>query len=102
MPPKPVLNINTLRVMALLYQEMDGEHYGLSIGRHLEMGNGTLYPILDKLEKMSLITGDFEDIDPVVEGRRPRRYYRLTAQGIATFEAERSKIFGGEGGKAWI
>jgi len=82
----------------LLYTHMDGEHYGLSLGRDLKISDGALYPALTKLEKMKLITATWEDIDPQKEGRRPRRYYRLTADGISTFERERSALWSSQGG----
>lgn len=94
MSDEPRLNVKTLQVMALLYHASD-PHYGLSIGKATGLGNGTLYPILDKLEDAGLIAGEWEDIDPVKEGRRPRRYYQLTAEGIRAFEHERQKVFGG-------
>jgi DNA-binding PadR family transcriptional regulator len=42
---------------------------------------GAIYPILMRLERAAWIKSEVEDIDPEVEGRRPRRYYTLTAEG---------------------
>ena len=42
---------------------------------------GAIYPILMRLERAAWIKSAVEDIDPEVEGRRPRRYYTLTAEG---------------------
>ena len=63
------------------------EHYGLELAKAAGLKAGTLYPILSRLEAAGWIEGSWEQIDPHVEGRRPRRYYRLTASG--TFAAER-------------
>ncbi|PNY79203.1 PadR family transcriptional regulator [Deinococcus koreensis] len=93
MPPTAQLNRNAIRVMALLYHGTAGQHYGLSIGRALEMGNGTLYPILDKLETWGLIGAQLEALEG--EGRRPRWYYHLTAAGMRRYEEERHVLFPG-------
>lgn len=90
------INTTALRVMKVLYDQLDGQHYGASLGRDTEIGNGTLYPILDKLETLGLITGEWET-EP--QGRRPRFFYRLTSDGIQAFETERNKLFGPAGAR---
>jgi len=42
----------------------------------VEMDQGTLYPMLRRLESQGLLQSSW-----VVEGTRPRRYYVLSAQG---------------------
>jgi DNA-binding PadR family transcriptional regulator len=42
---------------------------------------GTLYPILDRLEREDWVTTELEEIDESSEGRRRRRYYALTPDG---------------------
>lgn len=44
--------------------------------------NGTIYPILHRLERTGWLTSYWEDIDTKKAGRPPRRYYRLTAHSI--------------------
>lgn len=74
-------NVETL-VMAIL---LDGPSYGYQIVRDLneraggllKMGEGTVYPVLHRLEQRELIAGRWEQ-----KGNgRPRKYYRLTAKG---------------------
>ena len=43
---------------------------------------GTLYPALARLEQAGWVASEWEDIDEAAEGRRRRRYYRLTGEGI--------------------
>jgi DNA-binding PadR family transcriptional regulator len=44
--------------------------------------SGTIYPALRRLEKDSLVRGDWESSRIAVrEERPPRRYYKLTRQG---------------------
>ena len=68
-------------VLAVLSQ-LRVEQYGYSLiqrltARGLEINEGTLYPLLRRLEAQGLLTSDWQ----VVEGKRPRRYYRLSGAG---------------------
>lgn len=82
------MSLTILRLLALMYAELDQAHYGLELGRAANLSNGALYPALDRLERAGYLTSDLEDIDEKTEGRRKRRYYRLTATGIALAEQE--------------
>ncbi len=42
----------------------------------ITLPEGSLYPILHKMEEKGLVSTELEHV-----GRRPRRYYRLTASG---------------------
>jgi PadR family transcriptional regulator, regulatory protein PadR len=86
------ITLPLLRVLKVMYSDMEGEHYGLSLSRATGLSNGTLYPILDRLEDAGLITGDWE-AQP--SGRRRRFFYRLTGEGIRVFETHRAELFGG-------
>ncbi|MDT8304970.1 MAG: PadR family transcriptional regulator [Anaerolineae bacterium] len=70
-------------VLAVLSQ-LRAEQYGYSLkqvldGHGLEINEGTLYPLLRRLEGQGLLESDWR----VAEGTRPRRYYWLNADGIA-------------------
>ena len=74
-------NVETLLLAVLA----DGPSYGYAIVRELnqraegllEMGEGTVYPVLHRLEKRKLIAGTWRK----GETGRPRKYYRLTPAG---------------------
>src|ERR687895_2970870 len=84
----PRMTIPTQRVLRVLLSAPDAVHYGLEIGRTAGLPSGTVHPILARLERLGWLRSDWEDIDPRVEGRPQRRYYRLTPQGeIASREA---------------
>lgn len=77
-------------VLAVLSQ-LRQEQYGYSLKKSLtaagfEIDEGTLYPLLRRLESQGLLTSAWR-----VEDGRPRRYYRISAQGektLATVSAE--------------
>jgi PadR family transcriptional regulator, regulatory protein PadR len=77
----PRMTLQTQRVLAVLLEGPLGEHYGLDLSRRLHLPTGSIYPILARLERAGWVDSQWEDIDPVTEGRRPRRYYRLTGVG---------------------
>lgn len=87
-----LVNTDEMKVISLLYQEMQGKHYGLSISQSTGLGNGKLYPILENLENQGLISAQWEKIDSGKEKRRPKRYYNLTGKGISLYEENRQKI----------
>lgn len=77
-------NINELRrgiiVLAVLSQ-LDEEQYGYSLLKRLsdqglELDQGTLYPLLRRLESQGLLKSNWN-----VEGSRPRRYYVISPDG---------------------
>lgn len=67
-------------VLACLSQ-LDEPTYGYELqqrlaARGMEIEQGTLYPLLRRLEEQGLLGEEW-----VVEGSRPRKYYRLTEAG---------------------
>ena len=70
-------------VLAVLTQ-LDGEEYGYSLLKRLselglEVDQGTLYPLLRRLETQGLLQSVWK-----LEESRPRRYYVISAQGRKT------------------
>ncbi|MEK9211881.1 PadR family transcriptional regulator [Sphingomonas sp. 2378] len=69
-----------------------GEAYGVEILARIRGGGdlvseGTLYPLLSRLEKSGRIAARWE---LPAEGGNPRKYYRLTAEGAALATAMRA------------
>jgi PadR family transcriptional regulator, regulatory protein PadR len=77
----PKMTQTTLAVLREFIEAGDEPRYGRELAKAARISSGTLYPILDRLEEAGWIEGDWEDIDPSVEGRPRRRYYTLTASG---------------------
>lgn len=73
-------------VLAVLSQ-LEEEQYGYSLiqrleGKGLQVEQGTLYPLLRRLERDGLLDSEWR-----VDGSRPRRYYRLNQDGRTVLEA---------------
>lgn len=81
-----------LVVLAVLSQ-MDTARYGYSLIQQLaeqglDVEEGTLYPLLRRLEKQGLLESEWE-----VGGTRPRKYYRISALGRDVLAALRAEWF---------
>jgi DNA-binding PadR family transcriptional regulator len=55
-------------------------------------GTETLYPNLAKLERHGWLSLGKEDIDPRVEGRPARRFYRITGAGEAAARLQLAEL----------
>ncbi|SNT60531.1 Transcriptional regulator PadR-like family protein [Streptosporangium subroseum] len=75
------LTLQTLLVLRVLLDDLGEEHYGLELAAKTGLPNGSIYPILARLERAGWVDSDWEDINEAAEGRRRRRYYRLTTRG---------------------
>lgn len=76
------MTIPTQLVLRALLAEPTLEMYGLQICKQAGLPSGTIHPILARLEREhGWLTSRWEDINPEVEGRPRRRYYRLTEGG---------------------
>ena len=61
-----------------------GLRYGFDIIDGTGLRSGTVYPILRRLEDAAVLRSHWERLDAATrEGRPPRRYYELTADGVA-------------------
>lgn len=79
-------------VLAVLSQ-MDTARYGYSLIQRLaelglEIEEGTLYPLLRRLEKQGLLKSEWE-----VGESRPRKYYRISEQGREVLDILRTEWF---------
>ena len=77
-------------VLAVLSQ-LKQEQYGYSLMKSLadkdfQIDQGTLYPLLRRLEDQGLLVSDWR-----LEDARPRRYYAISLQGIIILERLQSE-----------
>lgn len=70
-----------LTVLSGFLEANPDEISGADLINRYRVFSGTLYPILDRLEKRGWIEGRWENIDPREEGRPRKKLYRLTAEG---------------------
>jgi DNA-binding PadR family transcriptional regulator len=74
----------TYPTAAVLLAIQAGHRYGFDLMDATGLPNGTVYPLLRRLERRGVLVGAWEQSESAKsEQRPPRRYYRLTAQGEA-------------------
>lgn len=54
---------------------------------HIDISDGTVYPILRKLKADGMLTTYLQE----ESGGPPRKYYKLTELGLETYEADRAE-----------
>ena len=77
-----------LCVLSLLHRR-DCYGYEISdfLSQHIEIADGTVYPILRKLKADGLLTTYLQE----ESGGPPRKYYQLTALGRETYQSDRAE-----------
>lgn len=74
----------TYPTAAVLLAIRAGHRYGFDLMDATGLPNGTVYPLLRRLERRGVLEGAWEQGEAAkAEQRPPRRYYRLTVQGEA-------------------
>src|ERR1043165_2547005 len=68
-------------LVAAVLAQLRIEHYGYTLRKALEdqglaIGEGTLYPLLRRLESQGLLASEWRE-----ENKRNKRFYRLSEQG---------------------
>lgn len=93
----------TYPTSAVLLAIRAGHRYGFDLMEVTGLPDGTVYPILRRLERRGVLEGAWEDEEEArAENRPPRRYYRLTPIGeeaMGDVEARFPalvRLFGGE------
>src|SRR5450432_1984873 len=79
--PRPRMTLPTQFVLTAFLEAPTQELYGIEIGAAAGLPSGTVHPILARLEGLGWMESRWEQIDPRLEGRPSRRYYKLTASG---------------------
>ncbi len=74
------------RVLGAFLADHAASRYGYELMKATGLASGTLYPLLARLEHQGLVASAWET--PEQEGQRPRRYYRLTGEGVRAARLE--------------
>jgi PadR family transcriptional regulator PadR len=89
MPPRS-LGLATVSILQAIHR---GRRYGVEIIDETELGGGTVYKLLHRLEKRGAVRGTWESAEVAERQRRPRRrYYDLTREGVRALEESLARI----------
>ncbi len=81
---KILLELRRGVLLLAVLSQLQERQYGYSLKQSLnekglEINEGTLYPLMRRLETQGLLTSDWQVVDDV----RPRRYYQISAEGAS-------------------
>ncbi|MCD4832042.1 MAG: helix-turn-helix transcriptional regulator [Anaerohalosphaeraceae bacterium] len=83
----PVVVLETLSRGKMYGYEL-GEAILQKSGNVLDLGQGTLYPLLYNLESQKLVAGEWEQ----TEAGRKRKYYTITSKGKLRLETDKAQL----------
>jgi PadR family transcriptional regulator PadR len=83
---KLLLELRRGVLMLAVLSQLKDEQYGYSLKQSLQeqgmdINEGTLYPLLRRLESQNLLQSDWQ----VVDDARPRRYYKMSQEGETVY-----------------
>ena len=85
-----LLSFNGALVLQAIVQ---GHRYGFEIMRAAHLPSGTVYPLLRRMEAAAMVQSEWEEpLTARDEGRPPRRYYVVTAEGRAALAEARERV----------
>lgn len=78
------------RVLRVFLEDVAAPRYGYELMKAAKLASGTLYPQLTRLEHEGLVASHWET--PTEQSQRPRRYYRLTGEGVRVARLEIAQL----------
>jgi len=82
-----------LAALRVLNAIASGAEYGFDIIDATGLPSGTVYPALSRHERDGYVRSSWEDAAKAHrDGRPPRRYYRVTAEGRRALDATRADL----------
>lgn len=76
----------TLSVLEALLAQPKAWRHGYDLSLETELKSGTLYPVLMRLDERGFLDSKWEESD--IQGRPPRKMYRLNVKGVAYAKSE--------------
>ena len=77
------------RVLRAFLEDPTAARYGYDLMRAARVQSGTLYPMLARWAEDGLVESEWEAVaDAGRGGRPPRKFYRLTAEGVRVARLE--------------
>jgi PadR family transcriptional regulator PadR len=76
------MTLQTQLVLEAMLTEPTAQRYGLQLCQETGLPSGTIYPIVARLEDYGWLESSLEDQAHASTRGRPRRYYRLTGEGV--------------------
>lgn len=82
MAPERDPTYRELKIFALMLEDPTKGWAGADLTRATAIPSGNLYVILGDLQERGVLESEWEKVDPKVEGRPRRRFFKLTPLGV--------------------
>lgn len=76
------------RVLCVFLADPSAGRYGYDLMKAARLPSGTLYPMLARLEAEGLVTSAWEEPRQDASGRPPRKFYKLSGEGLRVARLE--------------
>lgn len=76
------------RVLCVFLADPAADRYGYDLMKATKLPSGTLYPMLARLEADGLVTSAWEKPRQDAGGRPPRKFYKLSGEGLRVARLE--------------
>jgi PadR family transcriptional regulator len=70
-----------VQVALAIMSHPDDRLWGYDLSKETGLRSGVQYPILHRMLDQGWLVDGWEDLDPAIDKRPPRRYYQLTEEG---------------------
>lgn len=97
----PRLSAATLKVLGAFIRDPSRQLSGADLAREANIGPGTLYPLLQRLERAKWLDSRWETENPADLGRPRRRYYWITGLGMQRARSAYKEMVTAFGAPAW-
>lgn len=81
-----------IQVILVLMDDPLEKHWGYELTKRAGVRSGVLYPLLGRMLDEGWLEDGWEDPNEIVGKRPPRRYYKLTADGVAALGSIRHEV----------
>jgi DNA-binding PadR family transcriptional regulator len=88
------------RVLRVMIADPAAPRYGYDLMKAARLPSGTLYPMLARLRQEGLVDSAWEELPQDAAGRPPRKFYRLTGEGVRVARLELAKVSPAQAGRA--
>ncbi len=84
---KPLrVNRTVVLVAQALLEKADEEQWGYDVAQRAGVSSNSLYQVLARFHERGYLADGWEEVDPAAK-RPPRRYYKITPNGMARLGA---------------
>ncbi|MGW1807196.1 PadR family transcriptional regulator [Streptomyces sp. NPDC002078] len=87
-----VITSQACSILNIFLEAPERPRYGLELMKATGLSSGTVYPVIYRFERAGWLTATPEPIDPQKAGRRRRRAFKITPEGIQGAQMAKAEL----------